>query len=450
MKIAYITAGAGRMYCGSCLRDNALAKALMDAGHDVLLIPTYTPTRTDEQNVSRGRLFLGGINIYLQQHFEFFQKTPIILDRLLDFKPLLKLVTRMGISVDPANLGGLTIAMLEGLNGPLRKEVRKLVRFLSEEVSPEIVTLPNSLLIALAPAIKEELNVPVVCTLQGEDLFLNGLIQPFHDDALRIIRKQAAHVDAFVAVSNFGAQNMAEALDVDRTRIHVVPLGINFDGFSAPNRDEPDPFTIGYLARIAPEKGLHVLCEAYRCLRSQSGLPASRLWAAGYQPPEHKSYFSDIQKKMSGWGHKDHFHYHGELNRREKLDFLSKLSVFSVPTPYDDPKGIFLLEAMASGVPVVQPRRGAFTEIIEKTGGGLLVEPDDPDALAQGLLNVWRNPDKRQELARLAHHGVREHYGTKQMAEKTVDVFRTLLAERKNDGELWNNDGRAKSLKLRV
>ena len=117
MKIACITAGAGRMYCGSCLRDNALAKSLMDAGHDVLLIPTYTPTRTDETNVSMHRVFLGGINIYLQQHFEIFRKSPQFLDRLLDFRPLLKLLTRLGISVDPADLGSLTVSMLRGADG---------------------------------------------------------------------------------------------------------------------------------------------------------------------------------------------------------------------------------------------------------------------------------------------------------------------------------------------
>jgi len=388
MRIASITAGAGRMYCGSCLRDNILAKSLMDAGHDVLLIPTYTPTRTDEQNVSRGRLFLGGINIYLQQHFSFFRKTPKFLDRILDFKPLLRLVTRMGISVDPVDLGSLTIAMLEGADGPLRKEIRNLVRFLADDVSPDIVTIPNSLLIALAPAIKEELNVPVVCTLQGEDLFLDGLIEPFHSQAMQIIREQAVHVDSFIAVSHFGAQHMAEILDVNRDRIYVVPLGINFEGFNRRSDNGTDPFTIGYLARIAPEKGLHVLCEAYRCMKDRSDLAESRLWAAGYQPPEHKPYFAEINRNLAKWGCLDRFHYHGELNRQQKQEFLKGLSVFSVPTSFDDPKGLFLLEAMAVGVPVIQPRRGAFPEVIETTGGGVLVEPDNPDALAQAIL-VW-------------------------------------------------------------
>jgi len=417
------------MYCGSCLRDNTLASSLMDAGHEVILIPTYTPTRTDEKNVSRGSLFLGGINIYLQQHFELFRKTPIIVDRLLDFKPLLRLVTRMGISVDPADLGGLAIAMLKGSDGPLRKEICRLVRFLKKDVAPEIVILPNSLLIALAPAIKEELNVPVVCTFQGEDLFLEGLIEPYHDEALRIIRKQANNVDTFIAVSHFGARKMAEALDIDIDRIHVVPLGINFEGYAGLNGNEPNPFTIGYLARIAPEKGLHVLCDAYHRLRSRSGLPDSLLWAAGYHPPEHKSYFQGIQDRLSEWKLSDQFLYHGELNRREKVAYLKNLSVFSVPTPYEDPKGLFLLEAMAAGVPVVQPASGAFTEIIETTGGGILVEPDKPDALAQGILDIWQNPGRRRELAERAYHAVRKHYNVSQMTQKTVEVFQEVIGK---------------------
>ena len=415
------------MYCGSCLRDNVLAKSLMDAGHDVLLIPTYTPTRTDERNVSRGRLFLGGINIYLQQHYEIFRKTPRFFDRLLDFKPLLNLVTRLGISVDPADLGNLTVAMLEGMNGPLSKEIRRLARFLSKEVSPEIVTLPNSLLIALAPAIKEALDIPVVCTLQGEELFLDGLIDPFHDRAIKIIREQVKHIDAFIAVSQFGARHMADILDIPLSRIHVVPLGISFEGFVMPDKNKQDPFTIGYLARIAPEKGLHILCDAYRSFRTRSGVTDSRLWAAGYHPPEHKSYFEDIQRRMADWGHLDRFQYHGELNRQEKLHYLSRLSVFSVPTSFDDPKGLFLLEAMAAGILVVQPRRGAFTEVIQKTGGGILVEPDNPEALAHGLLDILQNPDKREELSVKAFHGVREHYHLDRMTGKAVEVFQTII-----------------------
>jgi glycosyltransferase involved in cell wall biosynthesis len=417
------------MYCGSCLRDNRLAKSLMDAGHEVLLIPTYTPTRTDETNVSMHRLFLGGINIYLQQRYRFFRYAPRILDRIWDFKPLLNLVTRLGVSVDPADLGSLTISMLRGMKGVLRKEILKLVQFLSAE-APEIINLPNSLLISLATAIKAELKVPVCCTLQGEDLFLEGLREPYRREALQLIREHAVHVDAFIAVSRFGAQSMAGYLGIDRRKIHVVPLGIDFDGFTRRADKGKEPFTVGYLARITPEKGLHVLCEAYREMRSREGLPTSRLWAAGYLAPEHKSYLARIQQDLASWRLSHHFRYFGELDRHAKAEFLRNVSVFSVPEPYNDPKGLFLLEALASGTPVVQPRRGAFTEIIEATGGGILVEPDDPSSLAEGLLDLWRNPAKRIDLGLRGYEGVRAHYGAARMAETALEVYNSLLGKR--------------------
>ena len=416
------------MYCGSCLRDNTIAGALMDAGHDVLLIPTYTPTRTDERNVSFKRVYLGGINVYLQQHFSLFRNTPWFLDRLLDFAPLLRLTTRWGISVDPSHLGRLTVSMLRGTDGFQRKEILRFVRFLAEEVSPEIITLPNSLLISLAPAIKAAMKVPVCCTLQGEDLFLDGLGEPYRSESIRRIREHAACVDAFVAVSDFGADAMAQYLGIDRARIRVVPLGLNFDGYGKWDPTDSDPFTIGYLARIAPEKGLDVLSRSYRHLRSQDGLPPSRLWAAGYLAPEHRPYLAGVRKSMESWGLSEHFHYHGELDRKGKLAFLRSLSVFSVPGPYADPKGLFLLEAMAGGIPVVQPRSGAFTEIIEATGGGILVEPGSAESLARGILELWRDPDRRRELGSRGYEGVRKHYSASMMAQAALDVYRSVLA----------------------
>jgi glycosyltransferase involved in cell wall biosynthesis len=428
MKIACITAGAGRMYCGSCLRDNALAAALLDAGHDVILIPTYTPTRTDETNVSMKRVFLGGINVYLQQRFALFRKSPEILDRLWDFRPLLRFVTRLGVSVDPADLGGLTVAMLRGNQGVLKKEIAKLIRFLAE-LEPDIIVLPNSLLISLASAIKAQLKTPVCCTLQGEDLFLEGLGDGYRKEAIQIIRGHAEHVDAFVAVSNYGADSMASYLAIDRNRIHVVPLGIGFEGFDHRNETEKAPFTIGYLARIAPEKGLNFLCEAYRALRSRENSAESRLWAAGYLAPEHKSFLAGIRKNLDTWNLSGQFQYHGELDRRGKINFLHQVNVLSVPEIYSDPKGLFLLEAMAAGVPVVQPRRGAFSEIIETTGGGILVEPDNPEALAQGILDLWKDPDRRKALGAKGYQGVREHYSVSQMAEKAAAIYQSLIVK---------------------
>src|SRR6187402_3124675 len=66
MTIAILAAGAGDMYCGSCLRDDALAAALIRAGQRVVLVPMYTPLRTEDGSVAGGEVFYGGVNVYLQ------------------------------------------------------------------------------------------------------------------------------------------------------------------------------------------------------------------------------------------------------------------------------------------------------------------------------------------------------------------------------------------------
>ncbi|MGE5359107.1 MAG: glycosyltransferase family 4 protein [Bacteroidales bacterium] len=427
MKIAHITAGAGHMYCGSCLRDTTLGAALRTAGHDLALLPVYTPTRTEEHEPDPPRVFLGGINVFLQEHFALFRKIPKRFDRVLDNAALLRLVTRRGVSVEPAHLGHMTVSMLQGLDGPVRKEIEELVTFLAGEVRPEIVTLPNSLLISLAPAIKAALNVPICCTLQGEDVFLDGLREPYRGEALALIRRHAESVDRFIAVSEFGAGEMARCLGLDRERITVVPLGIQFDGHE-PNAGTAEPFTIGYLARVSPEKGLDVLCEAYRRLRSRGALPPSRVVAAGYLMPEGRRLLAEVRKAMASAGLANEFTYVGEVDRQSKLAFLRSLSVFSLPAAKDDQKGLSVLEAMASGVPVVQPRRGAFIEIVEKTGGGVLVRPDDPDSLADAILDLWQNPERRRALGEAAYAGVRAHYGADVMLQTTLGVYESLLS----------------------
>ena len=432
MKLLYITAGAAGMYCGSCLRDNALAAEMIRQGHDVSLVPIYTPTLTDENNVSQEKVFFGGISVYLQQHAAFFRKTPWLLDRLWDSSFALKMASNRSIPVDPRMLGELTVSMLKGEDGYQSKELHKMIHWLRSESAPDVITLPNSLLIALARPIKEALNRPVCCTLQGEDLFLSGLDSSYCNQSLELIRANVEHVDAFVSVSGSYANFMSEYLGIPENKIHVVPLGINLEGYRVRQHHRSDVFTVGYFARVAPEKGLHVLCEAYKNLRERNTAPKARLEVAGYLAPEHKPYLNAIESKMKEWGYGDEFHYRGVLDKREKIEFLHTLDVFSIPTTYDEPKGLSLLEAMACGVPVVQPRRGTFPEVIEKTSGGILVEPDDASSLADGLLAVWKNPSLAEELGRNGYENVRAFYSAGRMADRALEVYASLVEKSVN------------------
>ncbi len=425
MRILAITAGAGEMYCGSCLRDNALAAEMIARGHDVSLLPIYTPTVTDEPNVSDDRVFFGGVSVYLQQHVPLFRKTPWMLDRIWDSAPVIRALAGRSVSVNPKMLGELTVSMLKGEDGFQSKEVLKLLHFLEAQPAYDIVVLPNTLLIGLAGPLRRRLGRPVGCTLQGEDLFLENLIEPYRSESLALIRRQVASVDAFFSVSDYYASFMSQYLGLPRERVHTIPLGVNLEG-RAPDpapRPAERPFTVGYFARVAPEKGLHLLAEAYRLLRGMGG--EARLEVAGYLAPEHQGYLDGIRRQIEAWGFAGEFHYRGVLGRAGKLAFFRSVDVLSVPSPYVEPKGLYLLEAMASGLPVVQPRHGAFPEMIANTGGGLLVEPGNAAAFAEALRRL-RDPALAADLGRRGAEGVRRHYTADRMAERALAVYRAV------------------------
>jgi glycosyltransferase involved in cell wall biosynthesis len=429
MRILSITAGAAGMYCGSCLRDNALAIELMARGHDVTLVPVYTPTLTDDANVSRRDVLFGGISVYLQQHSSIFRKLPRMFDRLWDSPRVIDALAGRGVSADARFLGEMTISMLKGESGVLRKEFAKLVDWTKDEPVPDVVNLPNSLLISMAGPLKRTLGRPVCVTLQGEELFIDALVPPYREQALALIRQRIRDVDGFIAVSDYCARFMSSFLEIPGERVSVVPLGVSMDGHTrrdAPRVDDAETFRVGYLARIAPEKGLRPLAEAYVRLRTRMNGAPARLDVAGYMAPDQRSYLDSARAVLTQAGLQEEMTYRGEIDRAGKRAFLHDLDVLSVPATYDEPKGMFLLEAMASGVPVVQPRRGAFVEVVNKTGGGVLVDQDDPDALAVGLHALWADPASRERLARAAYDGVRKHYTIAQSADRLLTLYESL------------------------
>lgn len=429
MRIAYITAGAAGMYCGSCLHDNTLAKAMIGQGHDVALVPLYTPIRTDEEDVSIDRVFYGAINVYLEQKTALFRHTPRLIDRLLRAPALIDWVARRGASsTDARALGALTLSVLEGEEGRQRKELDQLVAWLRDEYRPDVVHLSNSMLAGLARRARAELGCPVICSVQGEDLFLDQLVEPWLGRVRDKLRERAADVAGFVATSRYYADYMAQMLGVGADRMHRVPMGVNLDGFEhvAPSEAE-GPFVVGYLARLCPEKGLHLLADAFELLTKKLGPGRARLRIAGYLGRGDRAYRKRIADRFAARGLAGAVDWAGELDRRQKIDFLRSLDVLSVPTVYREPKGLFVLEALACGVPVVQPRHGAFPEMLEATGGGVLVEPGSPEALAAALHELCERPAERRRLGAQGRAALAGRYDDATMARNTVAVYERYL-----------------------
>ncbi len=428
MRITYITAGAAGMFCGSCMRDNTLVAALAREGHDALLVPCYTPIRTDEKDVSQKRVFFGGVNVYLQQKWGLFRHTPWFLDRFLDAPSLLRWVSRFAVKTRAEDLGDLTVSMLKGEHGKQRKEVAKLAEWLATEVKPQVINLTNAILSGMVHELKRTVGAPVLCSLQGDDIYLEALPEPFRTQSLTLIREHCREIDGFIATSAAYADFMADYFAVPRERIHVVFPGINLHGYGGPRpAHNGRPFTIGYFARICPEKGLHVLAEAFRLLRQAPGAERARLHVSGWLGDDHKKYFEEIQKSLKAAGLADDFLHVDSPGHDDKVRFLHGLDVLSVPTTYREPKGLYVLEALANGVPVVQPRHGSFPELLEATGGGLLVNPDDPRDLADGLRRLMDDAAHREELGRTGKEAVHARFHADRMARETAAVYAQYL-----------------------
>lgn len=430
MRIAFITAGAAGMYCGSCMRDNTLVAALRKLGHDALLIPTYTPIRTDEADVSHGRVFMGGITVYLRQYW-LFRHTPRLVDWLLDRPRLLRWVSRFAARTKYSELGGLTVSMLKGADGLQRKEVATLAGWLAAEVKPDVVVFSNALLSGVVPRLKQALGVPILVTLQGDDIFLDALPVADRKACVELIRRNTAHADGFLTTSRYYADHMAGYLGVPREKMHVIYPGLNLAGHGGPPRPRRDgPLTVGYFARVCPEKGFHHAVDAFIELRKQPGVPAHRLRASGWLGDNDRPFFDQQVKKLEAAGLYDSFEYVPSPGHADKVRFLQSIDVLTVPTTYREPKGLYVLEAWANGVPVVKPAHGAFPELVGATGGGLLVPPDDPAALAAGLRRVLDDHDFREAAGKAGEAAVRERFTAEVMARDTAAVLERYVATR--------------------
>jgi glycosyltransferase involved in cell wall biosynthesis len=428
MHIAILTSGGAGMFCGSCMHDNTLARGLRALGEEVTLIPTYTPIRVDEPDASEHHVYLGGIDLYLRHRWRLWRSLPRAATRWMDAPWLLRFATQFGVSNDARHLGELTLAMLSGSAGPQREALAELAQFIIHDLQPDIVVFSNTLLAGALEAIRVEqgeyLHCPVVCLLQGDDIFLDGLVAPYRDQALSRLRNLVRGFDGFLTHSHFYADHMSNYLDLPRKRLEFTPLGIDLAGHDGtPKESASSPFTVGYFARICPEKGLHRLVEAFRILHQRQ--PHTRLVAAGYLGARDRRWAEQLFREAADLG--DAFTYLGSpATHDEKVAVLKSFDVLSVPTEYHEPKGLYVLEALANGVPVVQPRHGAFPELLDATGGGLLVEPNDAGELAAALERLILDPRLRLELSRAGHAAVHERFGLEPTASATRDTLQRI------------------------
>jgi glycosyltransferase involved in cell wall biosynthesis len=414
------------MYCGGCLRDNALVAALRKLGHSVLMVPLYLPLTLDEQDQSAGTpIFFGGINVYLGQKIALFRGAPGWLRDLFASPRLLKWAAGKAAKTRAADLGELTLSMLRGEAGNQARELEELLAWLKTQPRPDVLCLSNALLIGMARRLKADLDAPVACALQGEDAFLDALPETHRAACWRMLAKRAAEVDLFIAPSRYFGNLMRERLGLPADRVRVVHNGINLDGYEVEpggNPRSPTP-VLGFFARMCPEKGLDTLVEAYLLLRQRGRAGNLKLRVGGSCGPADEMFVNALRERLQAAGLLGDVEFHPNLDRAGKLAFLRSLSVFSVPARCGEAFGLYVIEAMAAGVPVVQPRVAAFPELIEATGGGVLCAADDPQALAEAIEGLLLDRARARALGEAGRHSVFQSFSAEAMARATLQVY---------------------------
>ena len=437
------------MYCGSCLRDNALARAIIRCGRDVQLVPTYTPLTTDEAGAAIDRVFLGGINVYLQQRIGLLRYLPRWLDRWLSHPRLLRRFTAGPRRTDPRRLGDLTLSVLRGTSGRQAKEFRHLVEWIVRQ-RPDVVDLSNLLIAGCLPELRRRLDIPLLVTLQGDDLFLDKLPAAHREPALQRLRELSRLADGLIVYTEFYRRRVQELFELPEERLHTVPLGIDTTDFAADDfegerqvdesaaagRNETSRPMVGYLARLCPEKGFDRFVDLLLALRRLPGLEGIRGEALGSWGDEGLEYIERQRARVAQAGaDPELLAVHVHATRAEKLAFLRRIDCLCVPTRYEEPKGLYVLEALAAGVPVVLPAHGAFPELIGALGGGLLVPPDDLEGAVRAVAGLLRDGARRAELGARGRRAVLQHRSSDAMARATLRVYDALVRARFESGK---------------
>ena len=428
MKIVYlITGSGGSFYCGNCYRDMLYIRAIRKVpGMTAKAIPLYLPPdKTSEGADFDKNVFFGAISMYLREKVGFLKNMPSFLDKIVDALPLLRLAARQAGATRTEGFEELTLNMIEGDNAFRKNEVDRLVDYLVSDGKPDIIHLSNALILGLARQIKKRIDVKIVCSILNEDDWIDDMKEPYMSRSWKMIAKEAVWVDRFITPSKYYRDLFIRKTGVDGNSIHVVPLGFDPDNNEMAGKESHPP-ALGYFCRVNSHNGFDKLADAFIDLKSSGLIPDLTLHVCGGYTGDDKSFIAEQIRKIREHGYqKDVRIYPGFVGER-KQEFFNNVDVISVPVRKQDGYGLYILEANGAGIPVVQPATGAFPEIIETTGGGLIYSPDNKEELVKSLQKIFTDKDLRGKLGNAGFAGVRSELSLGKMASGLALVYEGL------------------------
>lgn len=428
MKIVYIITGSGgSFYCANCYRDMLYLRAIKKVpGISASAIPLYLPP--DETNIESGfdkEVFFGAISMFLREKVRFLRNMPSFMDKIFDSKPLLKIAARQAGATRTHGYEGLTLNMIEGGTAFRKDEMDRLVEHFVKGGKPDIIHLSNALIIGIAKHIKKRINVKIVCSLLNEDDWIDEMDEPYRSQAWKMIAKEAPHIDNFVTPSNYFKNLFTARTGLKSSNIHIVPLGFDPE-FTMPATNELHDPAIGFFSRVNYHNGFDKLVDAFIDLKTKNALPGLTLNVCGGFTGDDKPFISSQMRKIREKGFQKCVRIFHEFHGENKLAFFRSVDVISVPVRKYDGYGLYILEANSAGIPVVQPSTGAFPEILEKTGGGIIYSPDTVEELSAALLRLLKDRKSINEFGEAGSKRVRSELSLSRMSSGLSAVYNNV------------------------
>ena len=433
MKIAHIIPGSGgSFYCGNCLRDSKYMKALQDLNQEVIKVPLYLPLFDDAHDLNQVPVFYGAVDIYLKQRFPVFRHMPAFVDKMLNSKPMLHLAAQNAGSTRAKGLEEMTVSMLLGEEGLQKEELERLVQWLRDEAKPDVVHLSNALLLGLARRIKQEMNIPVVCSLQDEDVWVDVMSDKHRDEVWQLMEKRGREVDAFVSVSDFYAREMKKRMHIRPEQLLVNYIGVDAADYPVKPIEQKEP-VIGFISRMCEENGLGILIDAFIHLKEDENYHAVKLKITGGKTNDDTTFIKQQKKKIAKAKLENVIFWVEEFEGPSRQDFFDSVAVLTVPVLNGEAFGLYQLEALASGIPLVQPELGAFPEVVGLSEGGLIYHPNSPKKLEKAWKSIILDKEKLTDLSRKGLAGVKAHFDIHKQAGKLVEIYKNVTTEIKSE-----------------
>lgn len=426
MNIVHIIPGSGgSFYCGNCLRDSKYYTSIKQQGHNVLKVPLYLPLFAHDQEQEPVPVFYGAVSIYLKQLYPFFRHAPKWVDSLLNATPVLRQAAKRAGSTRARGLEQMTISMLMGEQGNQSDELDEMIVWLENHYKPDVIHISNALLLGLVPMLKSRLGVPVICSLQDEDVWVDVMSKTNRGKVWDLMSEKGKDVDAFISVSHFFTAFSMEKMNIPAGKIHTLHLGVDPDDYKFINSLEKDR-SIGYLSRMCKENGMDILIDAFLMLKKDPENNDITLYLTGGSTGDDTEYIKIQKKKIKDAGLQEKVVFLQNFEESDRHIFFERVSVLSVPVRNGEAFGIYLTEAMASGIPVVQPALGAFPEIVEASGGGIIYGDNTPVNLADSLHALLSDKKLLGNKSMNARAGVQENFNINMKAASLVEIYQKV------------------------